>query len=119
MAIPTTSPERAFTTECVRADGQLLLKVSGRLLDARHLSPGWQAHLPCLAADDVRVDLGDVTHLDARGLGMLAELARATHARGGRLTVLRASARIRRVLAITHLDSLLADDGEQEPPLAA
>ena len=44
----------------------------------------------------VRVDLDGVTDIDARGLGMLAELTREARAGGGRVSVVCASQRVRK-----------------------
>ncbi len=99
-----------FTADCVRNANQVLLRVSGRLVDPRPAAPGWHDCLQRLSAADVRVDLGAVTEIDARGLGMLAELTRQTRASGGRLSVVSASPRVRRLLRLTHLDGLLAND---------
>lgn len=108
----------SFTADCVRGAGHVLLKVSGKLVDARRMTPDWSTCLAKLAGDHVRVDLGGVTDIDALGLGMLAELARETRAVGGRVTVVCASPRVRRLLKVTHLDGLLDDEG-RTPCLAA
>lgn len=108
----------AFTADCVRASGHVLLRVSGRLVDARHLTPDWHDCVRRLAGEHVRVDLGGVTDIDARGLGMLAELTREARAQGGRVSVVCASPRVRRLLAVTHLDGLIDGNGSS-PCLAA
>ena len=110
MTTPTTQSPPLFTADCVPGTGQVLLRLSGRLVDARRATPDWDECLQRLASEHVTVDLGGVTDIDARGLGMLAELARETKAVGGRLLVTSASPRIRRILTVTHLDALL-DDG--------
>lgn len=107
-----------FTADCVRGAGHVLLRVSGKLVDARRLTPDWDRCLTKLAGEHVRVDLGGVTDIDARGLGMLAELTRETRAGGGRVSVVCASRRVRKLLQVTHLDALLDDDG-RTPCLAA
>ncbi|MFN7916283.1 MAG: STAS domain-containing protein [Vicinamibacterales bacterium] len=107
-----------FTADCVRGAGHVLLRVSGKLVDARRLTPDWDDCLSRLAGEHVRVDLGGVTDIDARGLGMLAELTRETRAVGGRVSVVCASPRVRRLLKVTHLDALLDDEG-RTPCLAA
>jgi anti-anti-sigma factor len=102
---PTT-----FSANCERHANQVLLRVSGRLVDPRQDAETWDACLQRLAAPEVRIDLGAVTEIDARGLGMLAEITRATRAAGGRVAVVSASPRVRRLLEVTHLDALL-DEG--------
>ncbi len=110
MTPPGSRSSTPFTADCVRNADQVLLRVSGRLVDARPTAPDWHDCLQRLSAADVRVDLGAVTEIDARGLGMLAELTRHTRAGGGRLSVVSASPRVRRLLRLTHLDGLLASD---------
>lgn len=114
----TAARSTSFTADCVPSAGHVLLRVSGRLVDARRLTPGWDDCLRRLAGEHVRVDLGGVTEIDARGLGMLAELTRESRAVGGRVSVVCASPRVRRLLAVTHLDTLLDDEG-RKPCLAA
>jgi anti-anti-sigma factor len=108
----TSSQPTPFTTDCVRSAGQVLLRVSGRLVETRKSIPEWGPCLQRLAAADVRIDLAGVTELDARGLGMLAELTRETRAAGGHVAVVSASPRVKRLLELTHLDAVL----EQAPP---
>jgi anti-anti-sigma factor len=113
---PNPVPSMPFTADCIRSADQVLLRVSGRLLEPRPAMPEWSACLQRLATADVRVDLGGVTEIDARGLGMLAELTRRTRAAGGRLEVVSASPRVRRLLEVTHLDALLL---QADPRMAA
>lgn len=110
MTPPGSLSKTPFTADCVRNANQVLLRVSGRLVDPRPTMPGWHDCLQRLSAADVRVDLGAVTEIDARGLGMLAELTRQTRAGGGRVSVVSASPRVRRLLRVTHLDDLLATE---------
>jgi anti-anti-sigma factor len=98
---------KPFTANCVRTADQVVLRVSGRLVDPNEGQAWWRTCLSRLTAADVRVDLGGVTEIDARGLGMLAELTRETRAIGGRIAVVSASPRVRRLLRVTHLDGLL------------
>lgn len=104
------SQPSTFTADCVRHADQVLLRVSGRLVDPRQTTSSLDACPQLLTASDVRVELGAVTEIDARGLGMLAELTRRVRGAGGRLKVVSASPRVRRLLKLTHLDALL-DDG--------
>ncbi len=118
MTPPSTHRSRTFTADCEQSRDHVLLRVSGRLVDARRMTPGWDACVRRLAGAHVRVDLAGVTEIDARGLGMLAELTRETQAVGGCLTVVSASPRVRTLLRLTHLDSLL-EGGGRKPCLAA
>ena len=111
MTAPGTTHSNAFTADCSRQANQVSLRVSGRLVDPRQKMPAWTACLERLAGADVRIDLGSVTEIDARGLGMLAELTRQTRQGGGRIVVVHASPRVKRLLRLTHLDGLL-DEGQ-------
>src|SRR6476620_4880742 len=99
-----TSPGRnrpvPFTADCVRNANQVLVRVSGRLVNPRDVSPTFP---DCLQqpAFEVRVDLDKVTEIDAGGLGMLAELTGRMRAVGGQVTVVAASPRVRRLLRLT------------------
>jgi anti-anti-sigma factor len=119
MTAPGTFHFTPFTANCTREANQVSLSVSGRLVDPREATPDWAECLERLAGTDVRIDLGSVTEIDARGLGMLAELTRETRRRGGRVAVVRASARVRRLLTLTHLDALLEDSPSRGPRIAA
>jgi len=55
----------------------------------------------------VVVDLGGVTQMDARGLGMLAVLIRQAGTPRGRLVVARTAGRISYLLRLTGLDALV------------
>jgi anti-anti-sigma factor len=119
MAAPGVLQPKPFTANCVRTADQVVLRVSGRLVDPYEAQPTWRACLPRLTAADVRVDLGDVTEMDARGLGMLAELTRETRAIGGHIAVVSASPRVRRLLRLTHMDGLLESESGIGPRIAA
>jgi anti-anti-sigma factor len=117
MTSPERKPTAPFTATCVRHADEVLVRVSGRLINPREAERSWPR---CLEqpVPDVRVDLGEVTEMDARGLGMLAELTRRTRAHGGNVAVISASPRVRRLLRLTRLDALL-DTGKAGPRLAA
>ena len=115
-ALGTLHPN-PFTADCSRQANQVSLRVSGRLVTPNR-STGWKACLERLAGADVRIDMESVTEIDARGLGMLAELTREARNSGGRVAVVRASPRVRKLLTLAHLDALL-DDGGFGPRKAA
>jgi len=118
MIAPGTLHPRLFTADCSRHANQVSLRLSGRLVEPRRTMANWTACLDKLAGADVRVDLGSVTDIDARGLGLLAELTRETRRTGGRIAVVGASPRVRKLLHLTHLDGLL-EDGSHGPKKAA
>ena len=100
-----------FTADCSRQADLVSLRVSGRLIDARQVTPNWEACLERLGGTEIRLDMGGVTEIDARGLGMIAELTREARRRGGRVAVVKASPRVQKLLKLTHLDSLLEEQG--------
>jgi anti-sigma B factor antagonist len=53
---------------------------------------------------DAVLDLSNVSFFDSTGLSLVVTLARVAKARGGRLTVIGASAEVRPVLETTHMD---------------
>ena len=53
------------------------------------------------------LDLAGVTFIDCAGINVLLAARRRAQLEGGSLRVLRASPRVRRVIALTHLDSVL------------
>ena len=106
MNTPSTPPPR-FRADCVPTPDRLLLRFSGRLVLDPRVNADWRACLERASAGTVAVDLGDVTDIDASGLGMLAELTRATRATGRRLAVVSASPRVRRLLTLTRLDAAI------------
>jgi anti-anti-sigma factor len=116
-----SSPEKKrtvpYTAKCSRSANQVLVRVSGRLVNPHGPVQSWPE---CLQqpASDVQVDLGEVTQIDARGLGMLADLTRRMRAHGGRVAVVSANPRVRRLLRLTQLDALL-DTGSAGPRQAA
>ena len=56
------------------------------------------------------MDLGAVTHMDARGIGTLAVLIAQAKSAERRLVLARASDRVERVLRLTQLDVTLRDE---------
>jgi ABC-type transporter Mla MlaB component len=116
MTSPRAKPTAPFTATCVRGPNNVLVRVSGRLVNPFEPLRSWPNCLE-LPVPDVRVDLGEVTEIDARGLGMLADLTRRTRAQGGKVAVVSASPRVHRLLHLTRLDALLQTGGAD--PLAA
>lgn len=114
----TTNQTSTFTTACVKTPGQVVVRVSGRLVAADGPRP-WTACLDRASGSEVQIDLSSVTEMDASGLGLLADFARVARADGRRVAVVSASRRVRRLLKLTRLDDLLHEDAKQGPKLAA
>jgi anti-anti-sigma factor len=58
------------------------------------------------AASAVKLDLAQVTTVDAGGLGVMLELREQAEANGVRFELMNVSKQIRRVFEITHLDTV-------------
>jgi anti-anti-sigma factor len=81
----------------------------------------WRPYIDDAAGQAIDVDLGGVTEMDARALGLLVELARAT-AGGATIRFVRASARVARLVRLTGLDAVLpfsSKRGDTAAPVAA
>lgn len=100
------------TTRVMHAAGRL---VTGVGADA----PEWAAAGALGPLDHVLMDLGDVTAIDAGGVGRLVGLRHALARRGTRLTITRASARVRRVLCLTGLDAIFGIASGRAPGATA
>jgi anti-anti-sigma factor len=102
------NPHMTFQADCVRHADQVMLRFSGRLMvDPEDGPPGWTDCVDRAASPVVSIDLGGVTGIDASGLGLLAEVARAVRGQGRRLSLIAANPRVRRLLALTRLDTLV------------
>ena len=116
-------PHAAFRADCVRNAEQLILRFSGRLMvHPDGGPPGWKSCLERTPFQTIAIDLGDVTDIDATGLGLLVELARGARAQGRRVALLAASPRVRKVLSLTRLDTVVdgdVGDGLRRGPIAA
>ena len=86
-------------TRVMHATGRL---VTGAGADA----PEWATASALGPSDHVLLDLGDVTAIDAGGVGRLIGLRQTLTRRGARLTIRTASARVRSVLHLTRLDAI-------------
>jgi anti-sigma B factor antagonist len=55
---------------------------------------------------DIALNLAGLTHLDARGLGELVFALKTVRGCGGRLSLVAPSPRVRKLLAVTRLDTI-------------
>jgi anti-anti-sigma factor len=100
----------AFEVVTVRGGAATILSCRGRLV-AEHGA----AALRCAARRELSagrllaLDLACVTQLDARGVGILAEACDVARMRGARILLAGANARIRRLLRLTHLDTIIQE----------
>jgi ABC-type transporter Mla MlaB component len=102
------SRRRQFSLTSTREAQRIVVRACGRLVlgHGAH-DPFWASHMDEPSATDVALDLSCVNDVDARGLGVLADLARR---RGTRLSVLAASRVVQRLGEMTRLDRALPGD---------
>jgi anti-anti-sigma factor len=99
------------------AGGRAVVRLSGELdLATAPLLEDALSMLLSAARVDIVVDAGDVTFCDCAALGVLVRTDRRLRASGGRIRLLRPCRSLRRVLAITALEDVLADTAP--PPWA-
>ena len=109
--IATGTPD--FGVEGRHSAGVTALTVVGRLVagvGAGH--PAWQTGRDWRGASRVVVDLAGVTAIDAGGVGALLRLRQSAARAGVPVTIAAAAPRVRRVLQILRLDSLLVPGTE-------
>lgn len=110
--------------ECVnlsrRSIGSLtVLNLDGRMvagsddLDLRRLRAVTR-DIVATGRRQVVVNLRGLTQIDARGLGALAAMMKAVQTAGGRVTLVAATARVARMLALTKLDSVFEWEAARE-----
>jgi anti-anti-sigma factor len=104
-----------FEVATVRSGSATILSCRGRLV-AEHGAAALRtaARRELSTGRLLALDLAPVTQLDARGVGILAEACDVARQRGARILLVGANARIRRLLRLTHLDTIiqeLAADG--------
>jgi anti-anti-sigma factor len=105
MTPTCTYRSQSFTADCICGAGDVLLRVSGWMIDSADTAPEWSAALRHLSGRRVRLDLTGVTYMDARGLGLLADLARNARTHGVTISVICANARVGRLLEMTRLSA--------------
>lgn len=89
--------------------GGLLVRAFGRLSLGHGAFDGlWEPHIR--RGCRISLDLTGVTEMDARGLGVLVELARRAQQDGIAISVAGASPAVSLLAAVVHLDQVLAGD---------
>ena len=85
-----------------------ILRCRGRLVLGDGAAPLRDAARRALSKGQVvALDLGPVTQMDAHGTGVLAELADIARREGRALVVARVSDRVRRLMRVTRLDTVV------------
>ncbi len=86
-------------------------RVRGRLvLGAGTEARAWRRAVARATGRILTLDLCGVNQIDAAGVGTLVDLQQRVRQHGGRVQLASASARVRRVLALTGVDRLLMTD---------
>src|SRR5688572_11006471 len=84
-----------------------ILRCRGRLVLGDGAAALRDAARRALLRQAVALDLGRVTQMDAHGTGVLAELAHIAHRDGHALMLAGTSGRVRRLLRLTRLDTVI------------
>jgi len=98
--------ERAGDSAVLRCHGRLIAGVSGELYaEVGRLMP---------EVKRIVLDLTDVTYMDSMGLGVIVRLYVSTKSAGCELQLVNLGKRIRELLGVTHLLSVLTVVGEND-----
>ncbi len=101
------TPDTSFGLRVTSHGATRVIHAAGRLVaGAGADAPAWAAAGTLGLPDHVLLDLGDVTAIDAGGVGRLVGLRQTLARRGTRLTIRTASARVRCLLHLTRLDAI-------------
>ena len=101
----------SFGIEVVRTDDRAVLCCRGRLV-LEHGAPVLRdtARRELSTARSLALDLGSVTQIDARGIGVLAELCAAARDAGSIIVLASAERRVRHLLRLARLDESIPVD---------
>jgi anti-anti-sigma factor len=108
MKETTVIPTRHFSMSAVREATRVIVRACGRLTlgdGAEHAL--WRSQLGAARGGEVALDLSCVTQVDARGLGVLADLAGRALQQGIRLSVVGASRATQRLAQLSRLDQAI------------
>jgi anti-anti-sigma factor len=99
---------RQFSLMSIRQAQRMVARACGRLVLGHGAHEAlWASHLDQDTATDVALDLSCVKDVDAKGLGVLAELSRRARHRGTTLSVIAASPVVQRLGEMARLDRVL------------
>lgn len=102
------SKRRHFSLMSMREVHRVVVRACGRLVLGHGAEEAlWTAHLDRATVTDVAIDLSCVNDVDARGLGVLANLVRRARQRDLIVSVIAASRVVQRLGEMTHLDRAL------------
>jgi anti-anti-sigma factor len=99
---------RQFSLTSFRQAQRIVVRACGRLILGHGADQDlWAPHVDQTTATNVALDLSCVDDVDARGLGVLADLVRRARERGTILSVIAASRVVQRLVEMTRLDRAL------------
>ena len=108
MARRGVSKAGQFSLVSLREAQRMLVRACGRLVLGHGAQEAvWAPYLDQVRPTDVALDLSCVHDVDARGLGVLADLARRARQRGTTVSVIAASSVVQRLVKMTRLDRAL------------
>lgn len=93
---------------------RVLMRCSGRIVAGEEVNTLRSLALAHSGRKELVLDLADIATLDGAGLGMLAFLAARTRGTTLRLRVQNPSPRVRELLELTNLDSILEISSSEE-----
>jgi anti-anti-sigma factor len=108
LAVHMSSKIGHFSLSSIRDSRRVVLRACGRLvLGHGAQEPVWSSHLDVEVGTRVALDLSCVNDVDARGLGVLADLTRRSLQRGVTMSVIAASGVVQRMAEMTRLNRAL------------
>jgi len=103
-----SSRARQFSLTSFRDAQRVVVRACGRLILGQGADEDlWAAHVDQATASNVVLDLSCVNDVDARGLGLLADLVRRARQRGTSVSLMAASRVVQRLVEMTGLDQVL------------
>ena len=106
--MPEEAPAKTFTFEIERNGESAVVKCHGRLV-AGVGDEFYQAIKPLFAeAENVTIDLADLTYVDSMGLGTLVRIYAHARGIGSRVTLLHLGKQVRNALSMTNLLAVFA-----------
>jgi ABC-type transporter Mla MlaB component len=114
LPVLTASKIGQFSLSSIRGAGRVVLRACGRLVlgHGAH-EPVWAPHLDLDTASRAALDLSCVKDVDARGIGVLADLAARAVQRGVTVSVIAASGVVQRLAEMTRVDRALPGNWNQ------
>jgi anti-anti-sigma regulatory factor len=115
LPVILTSRSGQFSVSSIREARRVVVRACGRLVLGHGAHrPTWTSHLDVDAGTSVALDLSCVNDVDARGVGVLADLVRRSLQQGVTMSVIAASGVVQRVAELTRLNRALPGTWSQQ-----